>query len=99
MTLSPDPRDATKPTWSELQQIEADYDPEKDVITERVYGLLSRAERPRRNVTGRERASCCLLLIVFRAELAVSVHPQKLHGPLSKRPRRSPPCLHAVGAP
>ena len=42
-----------KPTWSELQQIEADYDPEKDVITERVYGLLSRAERPRRNVTGR----------------------------------------------
>ena len=53
MTLSPDPRDVTKPTWSELQQIEADYDPEKDVITDRVYALLSRAERPRRNVTGR----------------------------------------------
>ena len=42
-----------KPTWSELQQIEADYDPEKDVITYRVYSLLSRAERPRRNATGR----------------------------------------------
>ena len=53
MTLSPDPRDATKPTWSELRQIEADYDPEKAVITDRVYSLLSRAERPRRNVTGR----------------------------------------------
>ena len=42
-----------KPTWSELQQIEADYDPEKDMITDRVYALLSRAERPRRNVMGR----------------------------------------------
>ena len=45
--------EAVKPTYSELQRIEADYDPEKDVITERVYGLLSIAERPRRNVTGR----------------------------------------------
>ena len=45
--------EAVKPSVNELQQIEADYDPEKDVITERVYGLLSRAERPRRNVTGR----------------------------------------------
>ena len=53
MTLSPDPRDVSKPAWSELRQIEADYDPEKDVITDRVYSLLSRAERPRRNATGR----------------------------------------------
>nr|WP_276976127.1 hypothetical protein [Ferrimicrobium acidiphilum] len=53
MTLSPDPRDVTKPTWSELRQIEADYDPEKDMITDRVYALLSIAERPRRNLTGR----------------------------------------------
>ena len=42
-----------KPTYNELQQIEADYDPEKDVITDRVYALLSIAERPRRNVMGR----------------------------------------------
>ena len=42
-----------KPTWSELRQIEADYDPEKDMITDRVYSLLSMAERPRRNVIGR----------------------------------------------
>ena len=53
MTLSPDPRDVSKPTWSELRQIEADYDPEKDVITDRVYGLLSIAERPRRDAIGR----------------------------------------------
>lgn len=42
-----------KPTYNELQRIEADYDPEQDMITDRVYALLSRAERPRRNVTGR----------------------------------------------
>ena len=42
-----------KPTYSELRRIEADYDPEKDMITDRVYGLLSIAERPRRNVAGR----------------------------------------------
>ena len=42
-----------KPTWSELQRIEADYDPEQDTLTDRVYGLLSIAERPRRNVIGR----------------------------------------------
>ena len=42
-----------KPTYSELRRIEADYDPEKDALTERVYVLLSIAERPRRNVTGR----------------------------------------------
>ena len=45
--------EAVKPSVNELQQIEADYDPEKDVITDRVYSLLSRAERPRRNVIGR----------------------------------------------
>ena len=45
--------EAVKPTYNELQRIEADYDPEKDMITDRVYGLLSIAERPRRNVTGR----------------------------------------------
>ena len=45
--------EALKPNYSELQKIEADYDPEKDMITDRVYGLLSIAERPRRNVTGR----------------------------------------------
>ena len=42
-----------KPTYSELRRIEADYDPEKDMITDRVYDLLSMAKRPRRNVTGR----------------------------------------------
>ena len=42
-----------KPTYSELRRIEADYDPEKDMITDRVYALLSIAERPRRNVAGR----------------------------------------------
>ena len=44
---------ATKPDIAELRHIEAQYDPEKDMITDRVYALLSRAERPRRNVTGR----------------------------------------------
>ena len=43
-----------KPTYSELRRIEADYDPEKDMITDRVYALLSIAERPRRNLTGRD---------------------------------------------
>ena len=42
-----------KPNNSELQRVEADYDPEKDALTERVYALLSIAERPRRNVIGR----------------------------------------------
>ena len=45
--------EAVKPSVNELQRVEADYDPEKDVITDRVYSLLSRAERPRRNATGR----------------------------------------------
>ena len=45
--------EALKPNYSELQKIEADYDPEKDMITKRVYALLSIAERPRRNVIGK----------------------------------------------
>ena len=43
-----------KPTYSDLQRIESDYDPERDTLTDRVYGLLAIAERPRRNAVNRD---------------------------------------------
>ena len=56
MTSHPQPYEkgeSVKPTYNELQRIEASFDPYAEELTERVYRLLAIAERPHRNLTGR----------------------------------------------